>query len=130
MNPSFFMSNIYGHNAKSIRPTEKVDDNEVREIVQDVIYNTKNYVDNNTSFYQQSVSQENNSFMQKNNGSKTKQKVRISEDLFLAIRQIVKDELKEFKKSLKQKDYSNEFLSINNNFKMMEKEITKLRQYK
>lgn len=126
MNPSFFMSNIYGHNAKSIRPANKVDDNEVREIVQDVIYSTNNFNDNKTTFYHPPVSSESHDATKHNT---TKQKVRISEDLYLAIRQIVKDELKEFKKSLKQKDYTNEFISINRNFKMLEKEISKLKEY-
>jgi hypothetical protein len=46
----------------------------------------------------------------------------------LAIKQIVKDELQQFKKTIKHKDYTNEFANINTNFKMLEKEIAKLKR--
>lgn len=132
MNPSFFMSNIYGHNSKSIKPSDKVDDNEIKQIVQGVMYSTNQYNSTESSFYHpenSSVSTRTPSFNSSNNVSaSTKQKVRISEDLYLAVRQIVKDELQQFKRSMRQKDYTNEFANINKNFKMLEKEIAKLKR--
>lgn len=126
MNPSFFMSNIYGHNSKSIKAAEKVDDNEIKQIVQGVMYNTNQYNKEDNMYYhpqQTAPVPQPASFT-----APLKQKVRISEDLYLAVRQIVKDELQQFKKSLKQKDYTNEFSNINRNFKMLEKEIGKLKK--
>ena len=132
MNPSFFMSNIYGHNSKSIKSSDKVDDSEIKQIVQGVMYSTDQYHSDENSFYRPehtNSSGKTPSFKSSNNVSaSTKQKVRISEDLYLAVRQIVKDELQQFKKSIRQKDYTLEFANINKNFKMLEKEIAKLKR--
>lgn len=132
MNPSFFMSNIYGHNSKSIKSSDKLDDSEIKQIVQGVMYSTDQYHSDENSFYHPehtSNSGKTPSFKSSNNVSaSTKQKVRISEDLYLAVRQIVKDELQQFKKSMRQKDYILEFANINKNFKMLEKEIAKLKK--
>ena len=132
MNPSFFMSNIYGHNSKSIKSSDKLDDSEIKQIVQGVMYNTNQYHSNENSFYRPehtNSSGKTPSFKSSNNVSApTKQKVRISEDLYLAVRQIVKDELQQFKKTIRQKDYLLEFANINKNFKMLEKEIAKLKR--
>jgi hypothetical protein len=126
------MSNIHGHNSKSIKPSEKVDDNEIKQIVQGVMYSTNQYNSDENSFYHPehlSSSIKTSSFQSSNHlSASTKQKVRISEDLYLAIKQIVKDELQQFKKTIKHKDYTNEFANINTNFKMLEKEIAKLKR--
>jgi hypothetical protein len=120
------MSNIYGHNSKSIKATEKIDDNEIKQIVQGVMYNTNQYNTEENMYYHP---QQTNPVPQPASfNAPLKQKVRISEDLYLAIRQIVKDEIQQFKKSLKHKDYTNEFSNINRNFKMLEKEIGKLKK--
>lgn len=132
MNPSFFMSNIYGHNSKSIKSSDKVDDNEIKEIVQGVMYSTNQYNSDENSYYhpeRATSAYHAPTFASSNTlSAPTKQKVRISEDLYLAVRQIVKDELQQFKKTMRHKDYTNEFANINKNFKMLEKEIAKLKR--
>lgn len=139
MNPNFFLSNIYGHNARA-QPFKKYEEKEVKKIVQDVLYNTNQNTLETQSYYPQQQSYQDKSVVPtyynvpsrptplQQKQTTPKQKVTISEDMFLAIRQIVRNELEEFEKKQSQKQNNdtsseNKELNLIRKLQQMHKEI-------